>query len=503
MVLIPKYYLNMKSFLAFYVFFISATFNVFAQADGVAINKTTEAHESSMLDVESNNKGFLLPALIQDSIDALPNISGMLLFNTTTGQFNYNNGVTWLFFPAPTIGYIIDADSDTKVSATDIDGRLAFYTGQSGAITKVSEISGNSLDINYGPGSSYLYDGENLLSQNHSTGSISSGASSLEITASQTGTNTAIGGGALSNLLQASTGNTAAGVLAGNQATGDNNVFVGKSSGVSVVGSGNTALGINSLPSAAGDYNTVAGASAGSGFQGNSAIFIGYEAASTATLADSSIAIGASTNLLTTQKHQLNLNNIIYGDTKEKTVNFWNQYSFPASSGNSGEVLVLDNAGQLSWSGRVSRQVAGAMADLKPFDLNMSSDFMPLGLDTYIVRVTSFADAEVEFFSTRVSSYAAPCTVYFGIYNMDRELLGTTSVEVTGIGRIYAQLDDYVSVETGQSYYLSISSSSSTLEFLLMNDTRNRGGTVAGTTVQNPLPVFTEASDANIWIHAY
>ena len=62
----------------------------------VGINSTGAAPSAdAMLDVKSANKGVLIPRLSNSSLIPSPTL-GLIFYNTTTNQFNYYNGTTWI-----------------------------------------------------------------------------------------------------------------------------------------------------------------------------------------------------------------------------------------------------------------------------------------------------------------------------------------------------------------------------------------------------------------------
>ncbi|MFN3850898.1 MAG: hypothetical protein ACK4NY_15800 [Spirosomataceae bacterium] len=53
-------------------------------------------YSASILDVRSNNKGILLPRMSTTNRDAIASpVAGLLLYNNTTNQFNFYDGVAW------------------------------------------------------------------------------------------------------------------------------------------------------------------------------------------------------------------------------------------------------------------------------------------------------------------------------------------------------------------------------------------------------------------------
>ena len=66
-----------------------------ATAQGTAINTTgAAANSSALLDVSSSSQGVLVPRLATPSSISSP-ATGLMVYNTTTNQFNYWNGSAW------------------------------------------------------------------------------------------------------------------------------------------------------------------------------------------------------------------------------------------------------------------------------------------------------------------------------------------------------------------------------------------------------------------------
>ena len=66
-----------------------------AQTPGTAINTTgTAAAASAILDVNSTTQGMLVPRTTPGSISGTP-ATGLMIYNTSTNQFNYYNGTAW------------------------------------------------------------------------------------------------------------------------------------------------------------------------------------------------------------------------------------------------------------------------------------------------------------------------------------------------------------------------------------------------------------------------
>lgn len=63
----------------------------------VSINTDgNDPHPSSMLDIKSTDRGFLIPRITSTNRDLIPSPAiGLLIYNTTTGRFNFFNGSFW------------------------------------------------------------------------------------------------------------------------------------------------------------------------------------------------------------------------------------------------------------------------------------------------------------------------------------------------------------------------------------------------------------------------
>ena len=123
----------MRYFIALALLFIS--FSLSAQ-DNVGIG-TLNPNPNAALDIESNNKGLLIPRLDaaqRAAIVGLTNVeSGLLVFDQTDNLFYYWDGNAWLPMP-------IDLDEQ------DIDSVVL-----TGSVLEVFISNGNSATVDLGP----------------------------------------------------------------------------------------------------------------------------------------------------------------------------------------------------------------------------------------------------------------------------------------------------------------------------------------------------------------
>src|SRR5262245_9153810 len=64
-----------------------------AQTIGIGTNRPDS---NAILDIYSNNKGILMPRTSTESRLKIPPVKGLLVYDTTTNAFWFNNGAYWL-----------------------------------------------------------------------------------------------------------------------------------------------------------------------------------------------------------------------------------------------------------------------------------------------------------------------------------------------------------------------------------------------------------------------
>ena len=128
---------------------------------GIAINETgNPPDQSAMLDIQSTNKGLLIPRLTDAQRNSLAPVQGLLLYNTTSNKINYWTGSTWreILNSPPTIGLI-------SGNTTVCQGSTQTYS-----ITPVSDASSYTWSV---PSGSTITSGQGTNSINVSIGSNS------------------------------------------------------------------------------------------------------------------------------------------------------------------------------------------------------------------------------------------------------------------------------------------------------------------------------------------
>jgi len=118
-------------------------------AQGVGISNTSITPDaSSILELKSTNKGLLIPRMTQTQRDVINGGSfatGLIIYNTTTNQFNYDNGAGWqIVFSGSAVVNTITGTTDRIVITGTADNPVVNispnYAGQT-SITTLGTIS--------------------------------------------------------------------------------------------------------------------------------------------------------------------------------------------------------------------------------------------------------------------------------------------------------------------------------------------------------------------------
>jgi hypothetical protein len=210
---------------------------VFSQSviqQSVSINATGAAPAASaMLDVNSTNKGLLIPRMTAAQRAAIASpATGLLVFDTSAGQYHFYNGSTWVSLSSSVIpSTLVDTDGDTKIQVEKMPDEdiIRFDMGGTEHLLLIK----NGAGI---PRMEVLNSNTNTFIGEHSGVAITTGS-----------------------------GNTATGffALAGNT-TGNYNTASGESAlGSNTIGYNNTAIGSYALHDNTSGYdNTATGANA-------------------------------------------------------------------------------------------------------------------------------------------------------------------------------------------------------------------------------------------------
>ncbi|HTE12199.1 MAG TPA: tail fiber domain-containing protein [Chitinophagaceae bacterium] len=248
------------------------------QAQNVGIG-TSSPNTNAKLDITATDKGLLIPRMDSVHRKAISNTIGLLVYDSTTKSFWYNNGAAWQNMATSASGWSLTGnsgiDSSRNFLGTTDDAPLLFKVNNypagrigatvvsigPGAYSKNPENPNLSLTaIGAGALSRNLHDNSNYLAgfQNTAVGAAT-------LANNTTGAlNTGVGGGALASL---TTGvlNTAVGAdaLHMSQTGGYNSAFGSNAMFWNSDGSHNTAIGYNAYVN--GSFNTTLGSLARTG----------------------------------------------------------------------------------------------------------------------------------------------------------------------------------------------------------------------------------------------
>ncbi|MBS1663974.1 MAG: tail fiber domain-containing protein [Bacteroidetes bacterium] len=258
-----------------YLLAIAASlFMLSAHAQNIGINDDRSApNPNAILDVKSSTKGLLIPRLTTTNRLAIPNIKGLLVYDSTASLFFFNTGADWKPLQ-PAAGY-------WTLSGDPGAGAFIGTTDSSALLFKAADLGSGSIDSKtgntfwgYNTDSVYIVDS---LHNNNNTG-IGSNSLNENVTGSF---NTMMGRWSMPESKTAGH-NTGMGTITfGHNETGTLNTGFGYSTlRNNRTGNGNTAVGPYALfNNQTGNFNTAAGSSAGSGNKdGSFNTAIGYDA---------------------------------------------------------------------------------------------------------------------------------------------------------------------------------------------------------------------------------
>ncbi|MEP6747808.1 MAG: tail fiber domain-containing protein [Bacteroidota bacterium] len=273
------------AFIAMYLFIA-----IGVQAQNVGIGNSSP-NVNAKLDITSSDKGVLIPRMDSTHRKAISNTIGLLVYDSTTNSFWYNNGVAWQNMATAASGWSLTGNGGTDpavnfLGTTDNTplvfrinnqpaGQINDYcvslgTGAYMGVPKngvpITAIGLTALQNNFknpstsSGGFANTAVGANSLQQN-TIGSNNTALGEAALMSSTTGGNNIAAG--VSALKQNTTGswNSAFGVSAMlYSSTGTNNTGIGAwALGGNKTGNGNTGIGVNALASNYADYNAALG----------------------------------------------------------------------------------------------------------------------------------------------------------------------------------------------------------------------------------------------------
>src|SRR5690554_6363657 len=150
-----------NSILYFAIFFC---FQIHAQV-GIG---TTTPHESAILDVESTDKGMLIPRLTTAQREAIvPPADGLLMYNTETKTFWYFDGTNWIELKTDFEGWLLEGnagtDPTTNFLGTTDDQPLNFRVNN----IRAGHISKDNVFFGMSSGISVNHNGKNNTAVGH------------------------------------------------------------------------------------------------------------------------------------------------------------------------------------------------------------------------------------------------------------------------------------------------------------------------------------------------
>lgn len=351
---------------------LSAT-QTFAQKDNVGIG-TTKPDQSAILDINSSNKGLLIPrmSLFQRATIQNP-AEGLIIYQTDNiSGFYFYNGSEWKSMTTNTI-------SDKSVAGTDGDWTIIGNAGTNPStnfigttdnkdlVFKVNGAKSGTIDangttlfglasgVNYNTATSATFDENSgfgaytLFSNTSGTGIKNTAVGFYSMKANTTGAyNTAVGRYSLFSNTSGSRNLAFGGDAVGSNTTGNDNVGLGWGAlYFNVSGVANMAIGSQALNKVTGSNNVAIGYQAGFNATGSSNLFLGTQAGYSET-GSQKLYISNSNTINPLIKGEFDNKNlkINLGATKSTTVGFLAvgnfETAFAMPTNNSYRLIVQD-----------------------------------------------------------------------------------------------------------------------------------------------------------------
>ncbi|MBS1644135.1 MAG: hypothetical protein JST36_03785 [Bacteroidetes bacterium] len=234
---------------------------LFAQTkikDGTVIGSSSLLNTNAILELESNNKGFLLPRVALDStLLATPlsaNVAGMTVYNTATAHdvtpgYYYNDGSQWVRLPSPEPWYSTVTHTGAKKNSDSvyIMGKVGVgYTDPKYTLNVNGEIVGKrgmfSPTVNGGQSIAIGPHALDSMVGDGGYGQIAIGAYALNKINNPYNANIGIGNGALGSIENSNSNIAIGGSTMGNFKSGSANIVMGFGYNIDT-GSSNILLG--------------------------------------------------------------------------------------------------------------------------------------------------------------------------------------------------------------------------------------------------------------------
>ncbi len=278
---------------------------------------------------------------------------------------------------------ITDAGGSTTIDLSPLNTSDTLPIIKNAANTFVSAINNNQVDIGFAGNPHYVLGDDSRIAMPQSNGNMFMGGNPGGTTLTSGAGNIGIGSSSLNNITTGSVNIGIGQAALASETTGGWNVGIGLNTLQNVNGGvENVAIGRDALPGlvsgadnialgsrtlelvTSGNTNIAIGRNAGSYITGGSQnVLIGYNAGSTGVTTNQSgnIKIGAGAGANDTGNNKLYIDNqgtvmpLIYGNLASDSLKIFGslsvgeEYTFPLSDGNPGEVLSTDGAGNTSW----------------------------------------------------------------------------------------------------------------------------------------------------------
>lgn len=240
----------MKQIYLLLIVLLGITLSTFSQSVGIN-NDGSAPNPNAMLDIKAKDKGLLIPRTSTTTRLTIPSTKGLLVYDTTSNSFWYNDGNAWNNLAGGGTGWSLTGNSGTDTSVNFIG-----TTDAKPLVIKLNHTIAGFIDNSSNGNTGLGY--QTFLSNTTGNGNTATGSSALSSNTTGLG-NSAFGDAALNSNISSSY-NTAVGGLAlyGNT-TGSSNTATGAFSlGTNTTGNNNTANGFSTLNSNTTGYSNTA-----------------------------------------------------------------------------------------------------------------------------------------------------------------------------------------------------------------------------------------------------